>query len=307
MRGDGFDAGEDGTGRGTPLGPVGVTINGTDPTVQKVASYSELAQCLRARTPGNIDNSSTTVVQHPVTVGTLSCNTGPNGHDAGNFACNQAVDAGHVLPVCFDTTQITSAANYSNPKAGDPCHPCHPLAAGANPPAIAFSAKDYGADASTELAPTLRAMGHTDSHANGGGQMAVLAFHSNAQADQLPGLDSDTSLPSALTCSQNAAVCVSLRGREDGGTAELGDEVGNCLRASSGGGAKPPVLTQMQVRRLTPRECERLMGFPDDHTLLPGLKKPVDGPRYKALGNSMAVPVMRWIGQQIDLALLFQE
>jgi site-specific DNA-cytosine methylase len=46
--------------------PVGVTIHGTDPTVQKVASYDELAQCLRARTPGNIDNSSTTVVQQPI-------------------------------------------------------------------------------------------------------------------------------------------------------------------------------------------------------------------------------------------------
>ena len=53
------------------------------------------------------------------------------------------------------------------------------------------------------------------------------------------------------------------------------------------------------VRRLTPRECERLQGFPDDYTLLPG--KTSDGPRYKALGNSMAVPVMRWIGERIEL------
>jgi DNA (cytosine-5)-methyltransferase 1 len=54
------------------------------------------------------------------------------------------------------------------------------------------------------------------------------------------------------------------------------------------------------VRRLTPRECERLQGFPDDYTLIPyrsGLA--ADGPRYKALGNSMAVPVMAWIGQRI--------
>ena len=54
------------------------------------------------------------------------------------------------------------------------------------------------------------------------------------------------------------------------------------------------------VRRLTPRECERLQGFPDDYTLVPNRGKPAaDGPRYKALGNSMAVPVMRWIGQRI--------
>ena len=57
----------------------------------------------------------------------------------------------------------------------------------------------------------------------------------------------------------------------------------------------------MQVRRLTPVECERLQGFPDNYTNIPWRKKPEspDGPRYKALGNSMAVPVMRWIGQRI--------
>jgi DNA (cytosine-5)-methyltransferase 1 len=55
------------------------------------------------------------------------------------------------------------------------------------------------------------------------------------------------------------------------------------------------------VRRLTPRECERLQGFPDDYTLVPHRNKPAaDGPRYKSLGNSMAVPVMRWIGERIQ-------
>ena len=56
----------------------------------------------------------------------------------------------------------------------------------------------------------------------------------------------------------------------------------------------------MAVRRLTPRECERLQGFPDDYTAIP---KAADGPRYKALGNSMAVPVMAWIGKRIANAL----
>ena len=59
----------------------------------------------------------------------------------------------------------------------------------------------------------------------------------------------------------------------------------------------------MQVRRLTPRECERLQGFPDDYTAIPWRNKPAadcpDGPRYKALGNSWAVPVVRWIGERI--------
>lgn len=63
----------------------------------------------------------------------------------------------------------------------------------------------------------------------------------------------------------------------------------------------------MQVRRLTPIECERLQGFPDNHTLIGWRGKDADecpdGPRYKAIGNSMAVPVMRWIGERIAAAL----
>jgi DNA (cytosine-5)-methyltransferase 1 len=58
----------------------------------------------------------------------------------------------------------------------------------------------------------------------------------------------------------------------------------------------------MAVRRLTPRECERLQGFPDDYTLIPYRGKlAADGPRYKALGNSMAVPVMSWVGRRIQM------
>lgn len=58
----------------------------------------------------------------------------------------------------------------------------------------------------------------------------------------------------------------------------------------------------MQVRRLTPRECERLQGFPDDYTLIPYRGNlAADGPRYKALGNSFAVPVVRWIGQRMAM------
>ena len=63
------------------------------------------------------------------------------------------------------------------------------------------------------------------------------------------------------------------------------------------------VRADMQVRRLTPRECERLQGFSDGYTAIPWRGRPAsecpDGPRYKALGNTMAVPVMRWIGERI--------
>jgi DNA (cytosine-5)-methyltransferase 1 len=67
--------------------------------------------------------------------------------------------------------------------------------------------------------------------------------------------------------------------------------------------AAPIAAHRTAVRRLTPRECERLQGFPDDWTAIPWREKPAEqcpgGPRYTAIGNSMAVPVMLWIGQQI--------
>lgn len=76
------------------------------------------------------------------------------------------------------------------------------------------------------------------------------------------------------------------------------EELMGCLKARIGGGGCEASVggPAMQVRRITPRECERLQGFPDNYTAIPGA---ADGPRYKALGNSMAVPVMRWIGERI--------
>ena len=89
------------------------------------------------------------------------------------------------------------------------------------------------------------------------------------------------------------------------------DQSPSCAaRWGTGGNNLPLVqaaahLNHMTVRRLTPIECERLQGFPDDYTKIPYRGKPAekcpDGPRYKACGNSMAVPVMRWIGERIDL------
>ena len=238
LRGEGFDASEDGTGRGTPLVPVaminmqgskgnavaqadgpsftlnamhghdmhavavpvGVTIHGTDPTVQKVASYDELAQCLRARTPGNIDNSSTTVVQQPVAYGIRTANTSSNGWG--------------VQEECTHT----------------------------------------------------------------------------------------------LDCAQGVAVAFQERGRTDGPSLEIGGDVAYALTAPNGGGRAQErnVLTPaMQVRRLTPTEAERLQGFPDGYTAIPWRGKPADqcpdGPRYKALGNSWAIPCVSWIGKRIQV------
>jgi DNA (cytosine-5)-methyltransferase 1 len=86
---------------------------------------------------------------------------------------------------------------------------------------------------------------------------------------------------------------------------QYGDgEVSSTLAARDYKDATDLVARNLSVRRLTPTECERLQGFPDGFTQIPWRgKEPEncpDGPRYKALGNSMAVPVMRWIGERIQ-------
>ncbi|EKS9277076.1 Dam family site-specific DNA-(adenine-N6)-methyltransferase [Salmonella enterica] len=108
---------------------------------------------------------------------------------------------------------------------------------------------------------------------------------------------------------------IAIRGREEGSTVEVrNDGTANALLTPNGGRAGMGVGAAgwgMQVRRLTPVECERLQGFPDNHTLIPWRGKVAadcpDGPRYKAIGNSMAVPVMRWIGERIAAALPVEE
>ena len=80
-------------------------------------------------------------------------------------------------------------------------------------------------------------------------------------------------------------------------------DVAACMstEGSTSTGTGPTVMQAMAVRRLTPVECERLQGFGDNYTDIKSKNKPTpDGPRYKALGNSMAVPVMAWIGQRIE-------
>ena len=86
------------------------------------------------------------------------------------------------------------------------------------------------------------------------------------------------------------------------------DKISSALTASMDNLTDIPIAgNKLQVRRLTPVECERLQGFPDNYTRIPYRGKPEsecpDGPRYKAIGNSWAVPVVRWIGKRINKAL----
>lgn len=102
-----------------------------------------------------------------------------------------------------------------------------------------------------------------------------------------------------------AVMTLAIRGRGDSHQLETrSDGTSNAILTPNGGrggigvGA---IATRTAVRRLTPLECERLQGFPDGYTAIPYRGKPAaDGPRYKALGNSMAVNVMRWIGERIQ-------
>lgn len=160
---------------------------------------------------------------------------------------------------------------------------------------------------------------------NGRGDMGDICHALSAQA--------------GITGKGDNAPCVALafqeRTRAGGRKLETNGDLAYALTAPCGGGRAQErnVAIALQdgvaVRRLTPVECERLQGFPDNHTLIPGTKLnrltadelahlrtyfpdipdeeahrlAADGPRYKAIGNSMAVPVMRWLGRRIDEAL----
>jgi len=213
----GHNVGEDGTGRDAPLVPMAFSSKD-----HGADAISDLAPTLRA-----------------------------GAHD------RSRANGGVPPAIAFDTTQITSKLNRSQPREGDPCHP---LAAGAHPPAIAVALRGRAAELSE--------------------------------------------VPSALLASQGggdkAHVLTGFQTR--GSNIDIGDIAGtfgsNADRAS---GSAPMLQVSSAVRRLTPRECERLQGFYDDYTLIEYRgKQAADGPRYKALGNSMAVPVMRWILSRIE-------
>lgn len=172
------------------------------------------------------------------------------GFDASEDGTGRGTPLVPVLP--FDTAQVTSKANRSSPKPGAPCHP---LAAGAHAPAIAFPAR---------MSATQHASAENLSPALGATNPTAVAFQSSQSGVRI-------------------------------------DDVHATLDANNGPRRHNGMLAGMQVRRLTPRECERLQGFPDDYTAITVRGKPAaDGPRYKALGNSWAVPCARWIGERIQ-------
>ncbi len=141
----------------------------------------------------------------------------------------------------------------------------------------------------------LPASGHSDGSHQGVGVMSVRTAQTSANGH---GVAHDVT--HTLDRVQGQAVAFSHSAAANSHGVAYVEEGTPPLRGGGAGNSMPAVAHAMAVRRLTPRECERLQGFPDDYTLVEYRKKPAaDGPRYRALGNSMAVPVMRWIGERI--------
>ena len=172
--------------------------------------------------------------------------------------------------------------------------------------------------------PTQDPISSTDvCHSIGANQNATAAVYSFIQASDQPkstnsvlegmantltsrvGNTGFLGVPAPINQNATAAAAFSATGDDVARTITAG--IGKNCGISSGARDEPiqnGIIQAMQVRRLTPVECERLQGFPDNYTAIPWRKKPTedcpDGPRYKALGNSMAVPVMAWIGKRIQ-------
>ena len=166
---------------------------------------------------------------------------------------------------------------------------------------IAFSCKDSGADAS-EISPTLRSMNHGNSHQNGGGQVAI-AFDTTQITNSTNRSNPSVEHCHALSKGQHTPAVFGFenRARGDDGRGEVREPSFSEGVSPTISMAKAPSVVGPGVRRLTPLECERLQGFPDRYTDVDYRGKPAcDGPRYKAIGNSMAVNVMSWIGQRIQ-------
>jgi DNA (cytosine-5)-methyltransferase 1 len=207
---------------------------------------------------------------------------------------------------------------------------------------VAFTCKDAGGDAG-ELAPSLRAMNHRDGNANGGGQVAIahapIAFdptqitHPENRSNPQP----DGPCHALARGQQPPAVAFNIypAGGQGADLEASPTDVANAVSPVQNGAStdRGTRVVQHGVRRLTPRECERLQGMPDDYTLVPWrtwqesvralgaakgcsfesilaargflLREPAgdecpDSPRYRAIGNSKPVDVVRWIGRRID-------
>ena len=141
----------------------------------------------------------------------------------------------------------------------------------------------------------------TSAYGTGGGNVPI------AFGGQMSNVQTDNNLSQTLQAKNPQAV-MTARMRAFGDY--VADKAAGTVKARDYKDATDLVAQAQAVRRLTPTECERLQGFPDNYTQIPYRKKDAencpDSPRYKAMGNSMAVPVMKWIGQRIQMVKKMQ-
>jgi len=275
LKGEGFDASEDGTGRGTPLVPVafsckdhGADAGGISPTLRSMNHDGSHAngggQVAVAYAQNQRDEVRTMEVAGALAVEPEAKQqtyllTTENDH-----ACTYQADAASVLRTLRDRLGAEAVAEWGS-RILD----------------------------SLQSPEVLRAWLHGQSI-----RCASSDFQSFVDDSALP---REEGVPARAMRDvwENGPDGRSSQGR--GLAKQLAHQLGKALpELPSASASQQP---SMAVRRLTPKECERLMGFPDDYTAIPWRKKGADecpdGPRYKALGNSMAVPVMAWIGQRI--------
>lgn len=286
LRGEGFDASEDGTGRGTPLVPVNVPeIVGTMKACKDSGGWSNSADHAAA---GYMIPVAFSCKDHGADAGEIaptlrsmnSVNSNQNG--GGQVAVAFAHQSGGTQTTLgYDETSGVTQTLSAN-----------------QTPAVAIRTANTGANGhgiAEEVA-------HTLDQAQG----QAIALAPNTQ-DEVRLQGGDGQVCGALSADpgmkQTTSVAYDILGVPATKGAKETD-IHVPLRARQPDQSKASTTTvirqAMQVRRLTPRECERLQGFPDDYTQIQVRGKPAaDGARYKALGNSMAVPVMAWIGRRI--------
>lgn len=333
LRGEGFDASEDGTGRGTPLVPVGVTIHGTDKTAS-VASFTNIAGALRARAPGGQENSSTTAVMTLANNVVKSPNTNKLQGNISN-GCTPETDTSSLLSLLlkevgaeaftewgsgvFDSLQPQKILRSEVHGDGVRCAP-EPV------DRLGNESPTRKEDSHCRTLRKMREAGRARRSPQGRRLPKQLSIQLTAYLSKLPqpsasmqsGVSDLREADEGIRLLRHALSTLQEMGRPTDSerqsvcSGEIGDgqqsqeplpcagvscepSCERLLRSSCDAGSAERL--HLQVRRLTPTECARLMGFPDNHCDLPGA---ADGPKYKAYGNSMAVPVIRAIG----LALL---
>ena len=307
LRGDGFDASEDGTGRGTPL--VAGTVS------------SKWAK----GTGGPSGDECQNLIADPIAYNVTFCDANGKRKDRpnGGLYVNE-VDATKTLTSGGDlSTYITIPLQEIGKRTGvstedtsigvgigDDGDAMYTLQSAAQH-GVAYDTRSgmapHGNMNGDTVCPTLRAKEHEPPMV-----MHAAAFEPGSIARNAgpAGLSDTCSTLRAEMGDNQPAILHPLDLRNATRDPDKHDAVNRqgCGIGENGAPAPtistahmPGVISPMAVRRLTPRECERLQGFPDDYTLVPYRgKKAADGSRYKALGNSMAVPVMRWLGERIE-------